>query len=247
MTSFVWASVLLGALALAGLARPYRTEPGGERPSWRLLFTLALAMAVVVGAGYAWVGSPQHLGVSPDDAAAMTPLPMAVQLESRIHTLERTLEQQPQDARSWTLLARAQAALGRRDEASRALERAVALRPGDAGLLADHADFIARLQGPRLAGEPAHLIERALAVDARHPKALALAGAAAYERKDYDAAERYWERLVEVQQHDAAAVLQIRERIAQARQMAAIPKASAPTVEVGASDAKAAVPGESGQ
>jgi cytochrome c-type biogenesis protein CcmH len=40
------------------------------------------------------------------------------------------------------------------------------------------------------------LIERALALDARHPKALEMAGSAAYERGDYTSAQRYWRALL---------------------------------------------------
>ena len=236
MTPFVIASLLLAAAAWAGVASAGWTGPREHRPSARVLALLAALMATVVAGGYAWVGAPQHAGLSPAEAPVPPQQRMAERFETMAVELQRKLAEQPQDAQSWALLARAHAALGRRDDAVAALERAAALRPGDAGMLVDHADFIARLQGPSLAGEPTRLIERALAIDPRHPKALALAGAAAYERHDYDGAVRHWERLAEVPQQDAAAVQQIRARIAQARQMAATPpQAQAPTGGAGAS------------
>ena len=68
------------------------------------------------------------------------------------------------------------------------------LAPGNAQLLADHADVLAVLQGQSAAGEPTRLIERALAIDPVNLKALALAGTAAFERKDTAAAVAYWTR-----------------------------------------------------
>jgi cytochrome c-type biogenesis protein CcmH len=93
------------------------------------------------------------------------------------------------------MLARSYTALGRYADANTAYARAVALRPDDAQLLADHADTAAMLQGKRLAGAPAALIQRALQVDPDNLKALALAGTEAYERGDFAKAADYWQRL----------------------------------------------------
>jgi cytochrome c-type biogenesis protein CcmH len=54
---------------------------------------------------------------------------------------------------------------------------------------------LAMTQGKRLAGKPAALIERALATDPGHRKALALAGTVALEAHDYAASLGYWRRL----------------------------------------------------
>ena len=61
-------------------------------------------------------------------------------------------------------------------------------------MLADHADVLAMLQGRSLTGEPTQLAERALQLDPKNLKALALAGSAAFERKDYKTALAYWGR-----------------------------------------------------
>jgi cytochrome c-type biogenesis protein CcmH len=41
-------------------------------------------------------------------------------------------------------------------------------------------------------------VAQALAQDDRHPKALALAGAAAWQAGEHEQARRYWRRLLEV-------------------------------------------------
>ena len=57
-------------------------------------------------------------------------------------------------------------------------------------LLADYADAVAATKGTANNPESVALIERALAVDPKQPKALALAGTAAYDRGDYRARDR---------------------------------------------------------
>jgi cytochrome c-type biogenesis protein CcmH len=76
------------------------------------------------------------------------------------------------------MLARTYYALQRNDDAVKAFDRAVALRPDDAGLLADYADALAATQGG-ITGKPLALVERALKADPTQWKALALAGTAA--------------------------------------------------------------------
>ena len=110
--------------------------------------------------------------------------------------LARRLSTNPADPDGWLMLARSYTVLGRYADAATAYSRALALRPGDAQLLADYADTLAITQGKRLAGEPATLIQRALKADPGNLKALALAGSEAYERRDYRAAGDYWERLL---------------------------------------------------
>ncbi|MCM5679913.1 hypothetical protein M8A51_10250 [Schlegelella sp. S2-27] len=221
MTGFIVAAVALGLLTLGGLARPRWSAVPAERPSALLLCGLGAAVTALAVGGYLAIGSPAQLVATAPAPAAAQARPVGEQLEATAQDLQRQLAQRPDDAGTWALLARAQAALGRGGPAAEALERAAALRPQDAGLLADHADFIARLQGPSLAGEPTRLLERALAIDPDHPKALALAGAAAFDRGAFELAARHWERLADVQQHDTVLAQQVRARVEQAKQRAA--------------------------
>ena len=121
---------------------------------------------------------------------------MLAQVEEMVDKLAKKLEAQtapqPGDAQGWAMLARSYAYLQRFPEASRAYGRAIALAPKDASLLADHADVLAALQGQQLGGEPMRLVEQALKIDPDNPKALALAGSGAFERKDFAAAVTYW-------------------------------------------------------
>jgi cytochrome c-type biogenesis protein CcmH len=79
-------------------------------------------------------------------------------------------------------------------DAVRAYEQAVKRIPDNPKLLADYADAVAATQNS-IEGKPLELVERALKIDPTHWKALALAGTAAFDRKDYKLAVDYWERL----------------------------------------------------
>jgi cytochrome c-type biogenesis protein CcmH len=86
-------------------------------------------------------------------------------------------------------------ALGRFDEAAAAYEHLAKLVPDDAQVLADYADALGMAQGRTLAGRPTELVKKALAIDPRNRKALALAGTAAMDTGDFEASARYWQLL----------------------------------------------------
>jgi cytochrome c-type biogenesis protein CcmH len=156
---------------------------------------LSLTVPVLALALYGWVGNPQAImahGMSESDSVSQA------QIEAMVAQLAQRLENPPAgqapDPQAWEMLARSYASMQRFAQADRAYLRARDLAPGNAQLLADHADVLAVMQGQSAAGEPTRLIERALAIDPVNLKALALAGTAAFERKDAAAAVDYWTR-----------------------------------------------------
>jgi cytochrome c-type biogenesis protein CcmH len=119
------------------------------------------------------------------------------------------------------MLSRSYLVLGRLEEAAQASERVLKLTPNDAQALADHADVLAMRAGRVLDGEPMKLIERALKLDPDNLKALALAGAAAFDRGDGNEAARLWDRVALLGPPGSPVVQQAREGAAEARKMAA--------------------------
>jgi cytochrome c-type biogenesis protein CcmH len=97
-----------------------------------------------------------------------------------------------EDAEGWAMLGRSYAALQRFPQAGEALQRALQLKPQDPQLIVDMADVLAMQQGQSLRGEPARMVEQALRLDPKNLKALALAGSAAFEQRDYATAIRHW-------------------------------------------------------
>lgn len=171
----------------------------GRSPTTLRWFALAVPLLAI--ALYSVIGNPAGLSAGPSPAAAQAAAepepevsPEAVQamLASLAQQLEKPSGNPAADLQGWTMLARSYAALRRFADADRAYARAIALAPRDAQLLADRADVLAVLQGRSTAGEPDRLIAEALRIDPKNPKALALAGSAAFERKDFAAASGYW-------------------------------------------------------
>jgi cytochrome c-type biogenesis protein CcmH len=168
----------------------------------------------------------------------------AGQLEAMVARLAAQVEGSPEDAKGWTLLARSYSVMGRYPEAVRAYERAAALVPRDADLLADFADTLAVTQGRNLQGKPLELVHRALEIDPEHWKALALAGTAAFDRKDYGRAIAYWERLERVAPAGSEIGRSVGESIAEARALAGAKRAAPGSPQVASAPAGAKVTGK---
>ena len=203
---------------------PPRQQVRGLKPSRKLLASLAALVLAVAGAGYWWTGTPGLVAggsaaASGEPAAGQPPVATPEQIAAMIDKVVRRLRDRPDDAQGWTLLGRAYTMLGRTAEAVPAYAKAVALRADDAQLLADYADALAVENGRQLNGEPLKLIARALQVDPGNLKALALAGTAAFDRKDYAGAALHWGRLAQGVPADSAYRAQVQTGIDEARQL----------------------------
>jgi len=237
MTPFVLLTIALGVLAVLWLTRPlwWRVD-AAAKPSAGLAAVLVVFVFGVTGGGYFAIGSPGHLGPGAGTASA----PAAVagnaedaeraqalqQIAAMVEQLAERLKARPDDAEGWQMLARSYAAIGKHAQAVEAFRKAAQLRPDDPALLADFAFAVAMTNGRNFAGEPTQLVARALKLDPKNPKALALAGTVAFDRKDYPVAVQYWERLASVESGDSQFGEQIRVSIAQARQLAGMPPAA---------------------
>ena len=156
-----------------------------------LAIALAVALPLLSGAMYWVLGNPSALDSSRVAGHKVAP----EQIEAMLKKLEQRLVETPNDGNGWAMLARSNLVLRRFQQASDAYAKAVILIPTDADLLADYADALAMAQGKRIDGKPMELVERALKIDPTQWKALAMAGSAAYERKDFKKAIGYWETL----------------------------------------------------
>ena len=126
------------------------------------------------------------------------------------------------------MLARSYTVLGRYAEAVPAYARATELQPQSASLLADYADTVAATKRTANNPESIALIERALAIDPGHPKALALAGTVDYDRGDYARAISRWQAILERIPAESEFGQQIAGSIADARARLGTAAAPAP-------------------
>lgn len=172
-------------------SRQVAMQGQGRAPRWSPMM-VALLLPVGAMALYVLIGTPDALLA--DTRQAHAPQNM----ETAVANLAKRLEANPDDIEGWQMLARSYNALERYGDALRAYEHLVRLQPRDADVLADYADTLAMVNGRTLQGEPERMIGQALEADPDHPKALALAGTAAFARKDFQRAIGYWERIQRV-------------------------------------------------
>jgi len=210
----------------AEVAAPRRSGRGAA-----LLVCLAVPVCAVLL--YFFIGSPRAVDPRADpgaDAHAIS----AGQIEAMVERLATRLRENPEDAEGWKMLGRSYAVLGRFDEAVDAYAKAALRVPRDAQLLADFADALGMAHGGSLQGEPEKLVQRALEIDPNHLKALAIAGTAAFPRKDFAGAAGYWQRMLPLVPPDSEDARAIRENVAEARARTGVPSAGAAAPSAGA-------------
>jgi cytochrome c-type biogenesis protein CcmH len=219
------AAPVAGAPAAAGPGTGAGTAPmpaAPVRPSRALVVVVSAFVLAVAAGGYAVTGEPRAVDPAVRAAAPAENTPVTrEQIVAMVERLSERMKSFPDDTEGWMMLGRSYLVLEQPREAQAAFERARKLSPQDPSVLADLADAIALNQGRVLAGEPARLVATALAVDPSHRKALALAGSAAFEARDYATAARHWERLVSLEPADSPLAAQARAGVQEARQLAA--------------------------
>ena len=217
MTADGSASVVFGAIAaamtvaafawvlrplLARRARDRRAADAavpaaGRAPARRIAAAAAVLTPLLAVALYAWLGDFRAVDDrrTLDAQAAIDTVPAELLRED----LAANVARNPRDARSWILLARMDFAADRFTEAAAAYASALAATPTvgkDPGVWCEYADALGMAQGGTLAGRPRELVAQALAQDPAHPRALEMAGSAAFEERDYAAAARHWRALL---------------------------------------------------
>lgn len=211
--------------------------PAGPRPSSRLWVALIVLVVAIAIGGYAFTGSPGLAGIgapptppAPEPGAANEREIGVAEIAAMVDKLATRLKDRPDDAEGWTMLARSYTVLGRYSDAIPAYRHALELKPKDAGLMADYADGIAASNGGQQNAESLALIDRALAIDANQPKALALAGTIAFDRGDFAGAIARWQKIADALPADGEYHKQVTDNIEEARRRAGMqPSPTAPS------------------
>ena len=212
--------------------------PSG-RSRWIAAIAVAATVPIVAGVLYTMLGNPAAVNSvtvpvarNPHgEGSANDPKIVAM-----IDMLAEKMKANPDDPNGWVLLGRSYLKLGRYDDAAAAFAEAAKRMPEVAALLADQAEAIAMSQGKSLVGRPSELLKRALALDPNDPKTVAMSGAAAAERKDYDGAIKLYTHLKSMVQPGSEDSQQIDQVIAELETM----KNGKPATSVAAAPAPAA-------
>jgi len=222
--------------------KPQRAAPSPNAiVQRRAALYAALALPVVALGLYFAIGNPRGLNPAVrENAMGMQ------QIEEMVQRLADRLEKEPDDVEGWKMLGKSYFVMGRFAEAAKAYSKAAIRAPRDAQVLADLADALAMARGQNMQGAPEELVLRALQIDPKNLKALALAGSAAFDRRDFRGPVRYWERMLPLVEAGSEDARVIQSNIEEARAAAAAPPkpaAAAPPKPAAAAPPKPAVAG----
>lgn len=202
---------------------PDTIHQASSTPFWTARRTAAIiSLLFPLGAAgtYWWLGTPG--AIDPVATQKMNDDKIVQMVES----LAAKLKANPDNPKGWAMLARSYKVLGKFAEAEQAFEKAGPVVNSDPDLLVDYADLLAVRAGKLIEGRPLDLVNKALALDPRHPMGLMMSGVAAYRRADFALATAQWEKLLAVLEPGSPDALQIEADIADARTKAGLPTAA---------------------
>jgi cytochrome c-type biogenesis protein CcmH len=205
---------------------------GGSRDDWLLLAQSYEYLGRSEDAAHA----RERAAIAPATAAA-TPADNARRAAAGLADYERRVAANARDMDAWLGIANLKRQQRDYTGARDAFGHLIALKAMTADSWADYADVLGSLAQGSLAGEPAHAIDKSLALDPRHPKALWLKASLAYQEKRYAAALGLWKQLRAVMPPDSPDIAIIDSNIAEAARLAGTPAtetaATAPTADTG--------------
>lgn len=189
---------------LAGVLKRFDALPAtADRPGRvaaprsRLPAVLVLGATLLVGTGlYGWQNAENLQGfmlAAQSGANSARVPPMVFEMVAK---LEQRLQDNPDDADGWARLGRAYAVMERTGDALAAYDRAYALAPDNAAVLADYAWLLFNQDPGQTTGRVSELYARLYKLDAQNPDALWFLGFAAYQQGEFRKAIGLWERLL---------------------------------------------------
>jgi len=183
-------------------------------------YGVALALPILAVSIYLKVGDARAAdGQTQAAPAAVAPMGQQA-IEANVATLEKRMQQNPDDAAGWAMLGRSYINLEKYADAGNAYAKAAALKPNDADLLTEYAFAVAMANNRQLQGQPAELVKKALQIDPENPKALQLAGTVEFEAKNYKQAIVYWQKLLDKSSSSSELAQSVSQRIEEAKALA---------------------------
>jgi cytochrome c-type biogenesis protein CcmH len=185
------------------------------QPEWRrraVAFVVVIALSLLPVGLYAALGSPEIPG---QPAYARAALPTGHQsIAALIQAVEQRLAKNPNDGMGWQVIAPVYMRLGRYDDAVVALRKSLALNGETAARDSDLGEALVAAANGVVTHEAKQLFERAVARDAKDPKANYFLGLAAEQDGNRDAAAARWRAMLEAAPADAPWIGFVRQALA---------------------------------
>lgn len=156
---------------------------------------LIVAIPLIAGSLYWALGNYQALSQAAQPAAANQPSPDLEKMKAMVAGLAERLQKQPDDALGWTMLGRSYKYLQQNDKAVAAFEHAYKLLGDQTEIMLLYAEALAFNNNEQLAGLPAELIFKALAIEPGNVTGLWLGGMAKAQTGDFAEGMALWKKL----------------------------------------------------
>lgn len=181
------------------LPAPAAVEVQAGRPSGRMALLLWVSVVLLSGGAYVLSGDYHRVragiaAIQNDPFSELTPLQKE---DRRLEKLKTSLRATPEDSVLWAELGEQYLLLNAYDHATKAYERALALRGENAELLSALATVLYYRDGQHLSADARALIDRALAQDPGEVSALMLLASDAFFAADYARAIDIWQTLLD--------------------------------------------------
>jgi cytochrome c-type biogenesis protein CcmH len=200
-------------IAAADAAPPEATSGARETFRRRTAAVLVLvALPAIATALYLTLGSPQLPG-QPLASRAATPLQDRT-LDTLVAQVEDHLAKNPEDGRGWEVVGPVYMRLGRFEEAVKARRNALRINGPGSNREADLGESLMAAANGVVTDEAKAAFERALAADARNPKARFFLGVAAHQDGQGARAAAIWRDMLKDAQPDSPWVGMVREALA---------------------------------
>lgn len=173
-----------------------------------VVWVLALAIPLLAGSLYWKLGNYQSLTQDAQTAENQA-TPEREQMVSMVAGLAARLEKQPDDALGWTMLGRSYKYLQQNDKAVEAFEHAYKLIGDQPEIMLLYADALAFVNNEELAGKPAELVFKALAIEPDNVTGLWLGGMAKAQAGEFVGAMALWKKLEALLPPGSEALLEI--------------------------------------
>ena len=215
---------------LANLPNRRPAKPSRALPALLFLLLPAAAIGLYYQLGEPRGLDPQAIAARPTDGSSGADSANAPSMDQAVANLAERLRQQPDDLDGWLLLGRAYKAMERFGAAREALAQAMRLAPDEPDVMVEYAETLA-LDTPnrRIEGKSRELLERVLAANPQHQRALWLRGIAKLQAGQPREAVADWEYLRSLLGADSNAIASLQQQIDDARRAAGMPVESPAT------------------
>ncbi len=185
-----------------------------RNPKFNKLWTTLIVIFVPVCAFFIYlsVGAPTALL----DASEQPIQQPGQQLEQLVAQLEQRLQDNPDDAQGWLVLAQTSMMMQRYDESVKAMENLYRLKGDEPDVLSRYADALTMANQGRFTDKARELIKKSLSLNPNHVHTLWLAGVQAYQAEQFDKAIEFFQN-AKVNTDDADNIAQIDDLISAAQ------------------------------